>query len=131
VRLIQAGTCELTHGESGARIHAGLPPEYGGDGRSFSATDLVAGALGACVATSIDAVALRHGISLNAIEIRVDKELGSMPKKIDRIGVTIAIARSVPPDVVARLRYAADSCAVYRTLRPTVPITIRIQSDHD
>jgi putative redox protein len=103
-----------------------MAPEYGGAGRSFSATDLLAAALGVCVATNIDVVAVRHGISLEAIEIRVQKTLAREPKSITGLRVTIALSTSVPGDVRLRLERAAEHCAVHRSLHPRVCVFIEI-----
>lgn len=125
VRSTSIGRCEVLHEQSGARLTTDMPPEYGGEGRSFSATDLLAAALGVCVATNVDLVADRHGVPIEALEVRVEKTLAASPKRVSALAVTITIAAEVGDDVVARLDRAAAHCAVHRSLHPEVDVTIR------
>jgi len=96
-------------------------------GRSFSATDLLAAALGTCIATNIDRVAVRHAIPLAAIEVAVTKELATRPKRITKLDVLIRIAVPVATGVAARLRRAAESCVVHRSLHPELAVGITIE----
>jgi len=128
VRLLGPGECEVVHEQSLARLRTDAPPEFGGRGRSFSATDLLAAALGACVATSIDGVAIRHGVPLSEIEIRVDKELGVSPKRVSRLTVTIFVPAPTPSDVIGRLHHAAASCVVHRSLHPSLEVGLRVET---
>ena len=128
VRSIAVGSCRVVHEPSGASFVTDLPPEYGGGGAAFSATDLVAAALGVCIATNVDAVAERHGIPVDAIETRVDKALALAPKRIARLDVTVTIGVAVADDVLARLERAAEHCAVHRSLHPDVAVEIRVRA---
>jgi putative redox protein len=103
-------------------------PEFGGGGRSFSATDLLAAALGACMATSIDRVAERHGIPLDALMVSVEKTLANAPKRVARLAVTITVAAPIDPALGDRLRHAAESCPVHRSLHPDVEIVLELRS---
>ena len=60
IRLSGPGSCRVAHVPSSAEIPTESPPEYGGRGGSFSATDLVAAGLGACTATSVQGVLARE-----------------------------------------------------------------------
>lgn len=53
ISLKDKGRCQIRHVFADAEIITDLPPEYGGNGRSFSSTDLVSAALGSCILTSI------------------------------------------------------------------------------
>jgi putative redox protein len=128
VRSISVGSCRVVHEPSGATLATDLPPEYGGRGTSFSATDLLAAALGVCIATNVDTVADRHGIALDAIETRVEKQLDTSPKRVSRLEVTVAIGVEVPPDVLVRLERAAKHCAVHRSLHPEVEVDVRFRT---
>jgi uncharacterized OsmC-like protein len=108
-RIMRAGT--------GDWLHCAMAPEYGGPGGAFSSTDLLAAALGSCIATNLAPVADRHGVPLDALIVRVRKELGQQPRRVTRLDVEIQSDRWLSPDLVARLRRAAASCTVSRSLR--------------
>ncbi len=93
-----------------------MAPEYGGPGGAFSSTDLLAAALGSCIATNLGPVAERHGIPLDSFEIRVEKALGQQPKRVTRLNVEVRCATPLSPDMLGRLQRAAESCTVSRSL---------------
>lgn len=127
IRSLSEGRCRVEHQSSGAQIETDLPPEYGGSGRSFSATDLLAAALGVCIATNIDSVAVRHHVPLDALTVRVKKELSQSPKRVASLEVTISVAAYLSSAVLARLERAASSCTVKRSLHPEVAVTVRFE----
>ena len=70
---------------AGAEIITDLPPEYGGNGQSFSSTDLVSAALGSCILTPIDNIMEREGFDSKKIRISVIKALSDNSKMIKAI----------------------------------------------
>ena len=120
VRLTSATSTCMLHARSGASITSAMAPEYGGEGGAFSSTDLLAAALGSCIATNIGPVADRHGIPLDAFELTVEKELSPQPKRVIRLDVAIRCSVPVTPEVRLRLERAAESCTVLRSLDPTM-----------
>lgn len=120
------GQCNVVHEPSGSMIYTDLPKEYGGTGNSFSATDLLAAALGVCIATNIDKVADRYGIPLSALDIRVKKELSDKPKKISLLQVSIIMNVEVPEDIERRIERAAHACLVHRSLHPDLNVTVEL-----
>jgi uncharacterized OsmC-like protein len=125
VVLREKGACEVEHQQSGATITTDTPPEFGGRGRSFSATDLLAAALGACVATNLDSICIRHGIPLDAMTITVEKTLSQNPKRVSSLHMTVTFNIALEPNVLQRLESAARDCAVKRSLHPSMQITTR------
>jgi len=105
-----------------------LPPVYAGAGSSFSATDLLAAALGVCIATNIDTVAERHGIPLDALLLQVEKTLSTEPKRLQALAVTVASRVVIPGDVLLRFQRAASHCIVHQSLHPDVSVTIRFET---
>lgn len=128
VSLRGNGQCHILHRESGAEIRSSVAPEYGGRGDAFSSTDLLAAALGSCIATNLEPVALRHGIPLDAIGISVDKTLSVSPKRIESLAVRVSIDGDVPQPVMERLGRAAQLCAVHRSLSADASVTIEVTS---
>ena len=118
------GRTRVRHLGSDASITTDSSPEWGGGGRSFSATDLVAAALGACIGSSIAGVLERRGVDLSAVRVDVDKTLGTDPKKIDHLDVTIHLPGPTDDQVGALVERAAASCAVGRSLACGETITI-------
>lgn len=120
--------CKVTHGPSGTTLQTDAPVDNGGNGNSFSPTDLVATALGSCVLTILGLVSERHGVDLTGAEVRVTKEMITAP--IRRIGALRCEVR-IPAYAVqeaamrARLETAARKCPVHQSLHPDIdaPIT--------
>ena len=54
--------CNAIHGPSGSELATDAPTDNQGKGEAFSPTDLVATALGTCIATTMAIVAERHQI---------------------------------------------------------------------
>ena len=125
ISLQEIGSCKVEHPQSGTVITTDTPREYGGRGRSFSATDLLAAALGVCMATNLDSTARHHGIPLDAFVITVEKTLAQNPKRVASLHVTVAFSISLDPDVLLRLERAAQNCAVKRSLHPGIQVTTR------
>ncbi len=122
---------KATHGPSGATLATDAPVDNGGQGASFSPTDLVATALGSCVLTILGLVADRHAIDLAGATVQVTKEMVQQPHR--RIGALLTLvtlpAASVPEELRERLETAARTCPVHRSLHPDIdaPITFRYQ----
>lgn len=58
----------IIHMKNKEMIITDLPPEYGGEGRSFSSTDLVSGAVGSCYFSTIEKILIRNGIAINTVQ---------------------------------------------------------------
>ena len=67
--------CRAVHGPSGTTLITDAPVDNHGKGESFSPTDLVATALGACMMTIMGIVAERHGIDLAGMKAETTKAL--------------------------------------------------------
>lgn len=111
---------ELEHGPSGTRLHTAAPVDNNGDGSSFSPTDLVAAALGACMVTIMGIQANRHGIDLSGCRFEVGKHMRSDPRRIDRLPVTIHMPAGLDPGQRKRLERGALTCPVHRSLLPEI-----------
>jgi putative redox protein len=109
--------CAATHGPSGQTVFTDAPVDNHGKGESFSPTDLVATALGACMATIMGIVAERHQIDLRGMEVEVTKEMSTdTPRRIAKLATTIKVP--LPPDFPQRvlLENAALTCPVHQSL---------------
>jgi uncharacterized OsmC-like protein len=101
-----------------------------GRGESFSPTDLVATALGTCMATIMGIFAERHAIDLRGMRLTVKKEMVQVP--VRRIGrLTVEISVPLPGDHPHRaaLERVVFTCPVHASLHPDVekPVTFHWQ----
>ena len=114
------------HGPSGNSLITDAPVDNHGRGESFSPTDLVATALGTCMATVLGIFAERHAIDLKGMRVTVKKEMVQTP--VRRIGkLTSEIHMPIPSTHAHReaLVRAALTCPVHQSLHPDVekPVT--------
>jgi putative redox protein len=118
--------CRATHGPSGATVETTAPKDNGGDGSKFSPTDLVATALGTCVATIMAMTAERRGIDLRTCAIKVEKHMSTeAPRRIVRLPVVVTFDRRLSADDEKALMAAANGCPVHRSIHADIesPIT--------
>ena len=111
---------ELTHGPSGAVIHAAAPKDNQGDGSSFSPTDLAAAALGSCIVMTMAIAAQREGIPFEDVSFSLEKHMRSDPRRIDFVPVRIRMPGSLTEEQRSTLEAAGRSCPVCRSLAPEV-----------
>jgi len=117
--------CRLSHGPSGAQVSTDAPLDNHGRGESFSPSDLVAGALGACMLTIMGIAARKHGWDLSGAEASVDKEMVSDPeRRIGRLRVSIRVPAELDERARTTLERAAHACPVHRSLRADVDIPV-------
>jgi putative redox protein len=88
--------CEARHAPSGMSLETDAPVDNQGRGQSFSPTDLVATALGTCMATIMGIVARKNGWDIEGTRMAVDKQMTSAPpRRIDRL--SSACTSTCPP----------------------------------
>jgi len=117
--------CRATHGPSGTTLVTDAPVDNHGKGESFSPTDLVATALGACMMTIMGIVAERHGVDLSGMTAETVKEMSTEPPR--RIaGLRTRLTIPLPADHPHRqaLEQAAHACPVHRSLHPDIDAAV-------
>lgn len=118
--------CEAVHGPSGRTLQTDAPVDNHGKGESFSPTDLVATALGTCLATVMGIVADSEAIDLSGMKVTVQKEMIDDPKRrIAKLLVQIQFPRPLTSGLKARLEQAARTCPVKESLSSQIEIPIR------
>lgn len=113
--------CMATHEPSGRELATDAPVDNNGKGESFSPTDLVATALGTCMATVMAIAAQRHGVELNGVSVTTSKEMSKdIPRRIVRLASEMRIP--LPADHPQRqlLEAAALGCPVHHSLHPDI-----------
>jgi uncharacterized OsmC-like protein len=119
-RLTSPTTTSLTH-ESSSSITTMAPRDNGGDGSTFSPTDLCAASFASCAATTIGLFAKRNGIPLDGIDFSVEKEMtAEPPRRIARLVARFAIRSPCGEEDFRRLVNAGKACPVRRSLHPDV-----------
>jgi putative redox protein len=118
---------ELTHGPSGAVLKTAAPVDNNGDGSSFSPTDLVAAALGACMTTVMAIVAERDGIDLTGLAFRIEKHMVANPRRIGALPVVIHMPAGLTPEQRQKLERSALTCPVHHSLLPEIEKEVRFE----
>lgn len=112
---------ELVHDQSGARLLTMAPLDNGGDGSSFSPTDLCAVSLGACASTIMGIYARKKGFSLS-VSFELLKEMETAPRRIASIRVVYNIATGCEDSEFEVLKNLARNCPVRKSLHPDILI---------
>lgn len=113
------------HGPSQNTLITDAPVDNCGKGESFSPTDLVATALGTCVATIMGIVAQREQLDLSGLRIHVAKEMAPNPRRIVALPVTVTAPAALGADAREKLEQGARHCPVHYSIHPDIdaPIT--------
>jgi putative redox protein len=119
--------CAATHGPSRQTLTTDAPVDNGGKGAAFSPTDLVATALGSCMATIMGLVAQRNNLKIEGLQIQVLKEMVAEP--VRRIGalktrMVFPHGHAFSPADRAKLEAAARACPVKQSLSSEVKTPI-------
>jgi putative redox protein len=124
-RYLGSKKVELIHGPTGALIGTDAPKDNQGEGSRFSPTDLLAGALGSCMLTLIAIVGERDGVNLEGMHVHVEKTMGTNPRRVSHLPVSIHLPKTIAEDQRAKLERAALTCPVHHSLHPDIqsPVT--------
>ena len=117
--------CQSCHVPSGNTLETDAPVDNHGLGESFSPTDLVATALGSCMATVMGIVAERKEIDLTGLHVVVHKEMSAdTPRRISRLPVEIQMPLLEGHPAAELLKNTALSCPVHQSLHPDLKVEI-------
>jgi putative redox protein len=116
--------CTAAHVPSGVTLTTDAPEDNRGEGRSFSPTDLMATALGTCIATILGIQAETHGLDLEGTTISVQKEMASNPRRIDALRTEVTMPVALDASARTRLERAARHCPVDESLRADIDVPI-------
>ncbi len=117
--------CQATHGPSNVTIETDAPKDNMGRGESFSPTDLVATALGACMLTVMGIAARTLNVNLEGATVMVQKEMVAAPvRRISKLTVVLNFPMEVSPENQQKLEKAALTCPVHQSLHPDIELPI-------
>lgn len=116
--------CSAVHGPSATRLETDAPVDNQGRGESFSPTDLVATALGTCMATTMGIVSKKHGWVIDGARVAVQKHMTPPPRRIARLDVRIEMPAAFDAAARAELEQTAHGCPVRISLLPAIEVPI-------
>ena len=90
--------------------------EAGGPGDGFRPTELLMGALAACMAGTMVTFADRQGIEIRALSIDVEDEVEKSPSRIGRLNIDMRVDAGADDRQVAALERVASACKIHNTL---------------
>lgn len=114
--------CQLTHEPSGGVIRTTPPKDNGGDGSSFSPTDLVGAALASCALSTMALLAPKEGLTFGEASARVVKEMVGPPRRIGSLALEITMPPGTKPSERARFEEIARGCPVAKSLHPELQL---------
>ena len=118
--------CAATHGPSGNELSTDAPVDNNGRGESYSPTDLVATALGTCMATVMGIAARRKDISLEGMVVRVGKHMSDdTPRRISKLEIEVDMPISEEHPDGKLLQSTALGCPVHHSIHPEIEVPIR------
>jgi putative redox protein len=123
-KYLGAKKVQLVHGPSGEVLITEAPKDNGGEGKSFSPTDLVAAAYGSCVITTIAIVAERSEINVNGMHMRVEKHMQTEPRRVGHMPLEVHLPEALTDQQRQKLERAGHACPVYKSLHPDVKADI-------
>jgi putative redox protein len=117
--------CSAVHTPSGDTLVTDAPLDNNGLGQAFSPTDLLATALGACMATVIGILAKRKEIAVEGMAVTVRKLMSDdQPRRVKRLelDLTMPLLASHPDRQL--LESAARGCPVHHSLHPDIEVVM-------
>jgi putative redox protein len=117
--------CTARHEPSGNTLATDAPKDNQGRGEAFSPTDLVATALGTCIATTMAIAARKHSVELRGLRFEVTKEMSTdTPRRIVRLAAQVWMPIPESHPAARPLMGAAHACPVHQSLHPSVDAPI-------
>ena len=115
---------DLRHGPSTTHLITDAPKDNGGEGSSFSPTDLLASAFLSCALTTMALVAKREQIAWGEATGRVEKHMTQAPRRVGELVAVFEMPKELPEDKRGHMEQVAHSCPVGRSLHPDVKLSL-------
>lgn len=117
--------CQATHTPSQNTLQSDAPKDNQGKGESFSPTDLVATALGTCMATMMDIVARKHDFDITGTTVKVVKQMINEPvRRVDKLTTTITFPQNYDDHQKKLLQTTAKNCPVAKSIHPDINVPV-------
>jgi putative redox protein len=114
------------HLQSGTEIETDAPTDNQGKGERFSPTDLVATALGACMATTMGIKARDLQVDLRGMKLSILKIMKPDPRRIAGVNVVFDFPGELVVDEKQKtiLERTAHTCPVMYSIHPDLEVKI-------
>ena len=114
-------SCRARHDPSGQGLATTAPVDNGGRGDAFSPTDLVATAMGTCMATIMAKAAQTRGLELRGLRFKVTKHMSDdAPRRIAKLATEFWVPHPRSAFPTGLLERAATTCPVHQSLHPAI-----------
>ncbi len=118
--------CSATHLPSGNTLVTDAPLDNNGLGLAFSPTDLLATALGSCMATVIGILAKRKGLAVEGMTVNVRKFMSDdQPRRVKRLELDLQIPLPASHPDRKLLESAAHGCPVHHSIHPDIEVAMK------
>ena len=104
------------HTQSGETYITDAPTDNEGKGEAFSPTDIVATSLANCMMTIMGIVSKRKGLAIEGTEAKIDKFMGTDPRRITEIKIDFYFPVDFSEDERKLLEKSALNCPVAKSL---------------
>lgn len=94
------------------------------EGKAFSPTDVLAGALASCLASMMSYTAERKGIDLTGLSVEIEKTMQQSPLRVASFNIKVTCPVFVGEADRKALEMAAKNCPVKASLLPDIAIKI-------
>ena len=116
---------EIEHLQSGNKVITDAPLDNNGKGEYFSPTDLFASSLGSCMLTIMGISANSYGFSIDGTTVEIEKVMGTNPRRVVEIVVTLDFPKNdYTPQQKRLIEASAKTCPVANSLHPDIKKTI-------
>jgi len=115
-----------THLQSGTEIETDAPTDNQGKGERFSPTDLVATALGACMATTMGIKTRDMSVDLRGMKLSILKIMAADPRRIAGVNIVFDFPAGQVFDEKTKtiLERIAHTCPVMYSIHPDMEVKI-------
>lgn len=122
--------------ENGLRVSASIrqhrvifdvPPDKGGADEGPTPVELLAAALGACMALHVVMYCKTIGLPYEGFGLDLDFQLAKDPLRIGSLTVDLALPPDFPEQRIESVKRAAQQCTVKNTLKDSTAIDLKIR----
>ena len=113
--------CKAEHIQSGTTLLTDAPLDNQGKGESFSPTDLLAIALGTCMATVMGIEANNLKVNLSGTQLHINKVMGISPRRVVEIKIDVTIPdENFTENQKNKLIEIGINCPVAKSIHPDI-----------